>query len=133
MRQPKLATLFSQQQVSRGSFLLSVAMNHCVHGCLHVHHGTYKLGVASADPKAPSDAIVNGTIAVSGTGTYDSGDVCAAESNAFIYVKSTCTDDATVGITVSITALQPMYNCRLCVFDFNCHNISCVNKRIAFA
>ena len=109
MRQPKLATLFFHQQVSRGSFLLSVAVIISLaknHSCLHVDPGTDKLGMAAADPKAPSDAIVNGTNAVSGTGTYDSGDVCAAESNAFIYVKSTCTEPATVGITVSFTACR---------------------------
>lgn len=77
------------------------------HSCLHVDPGTDQVGVASAE-NAPSDALVNGTKAVSGT--YDSGDVCASESTAYIYVKSNCTDQATVGITVSIA---PLLKCLL--------------------
>ncbi|KAL3155524.1 hypothetical protein ABBQ38_011075 [Trebouxia sp. C0009 RCD-2024] len=49
---------------------------------------------------APADAIVNGTEAISGTGIYDSGDVCAAETNGFIYVKSTCSNTTVVELTM---------------------------------
>lgn len=58
---------------------------------------------------APTDAIVNGTEAISGTGTYDSGNVCAAEANGFIYVKSTCTNTTVVELTVSHSITLPTH------------------------
>ena len=82
------------------------------HSLSHEYPGTDNVGAVFA-ANAPSDAIVNGTNAA--TGYYDSGDVCASESNAFIYVKSTCTEQATVGITVSI---QSQLCCRFCKMVF---------------
>lgn len=103
-----------------------------IHGCLHVDPGTHQVGVAFAE-NAPSDALVNGTKAISGT--YDSGDVCASESTAYIYVKSTCTDQATVGITVSMIALKPEQNCSLHSYvlqESSTINVFCANISTAF-
>ena len=62
---------------------------------------------------APADAIVNGSQAITGTGTYDSGDVCAPEANGFIYVKSACSNTTVVTLTVSrsftVHSLLPLH------------------------
>ena len=53
---------------------------------------------------------MNGSQAIAGTGTYDSGDVCAPEANGFIYVKSACSNTTVVEVTVSYSitvAIRP--------------------------
>lgn len=79
---------------------------------------------------------MNGTMATSGY--YDSGDVCASESTAYVYIQSTCSNSTTVDITVSaaITALllalatkhvlQPSLGLTSCLFlEIACKHVHC--------
>lgn len=65
---------------------------------------------------APSGTIVNGTIANSG-GDYDSGDVCAAQDNAYIYASNTCSETLPIQVTVCVSAKTEHGSCifALCI------------------
>ena len=64
---------------------------------------------------APAGAILNGTAATNGN--YDDGDVCAAEANAFVYVKNICTDttQGAVSLTVTVSLLLAWHSVPLSV------------------
>ncbi|KAL0024936.1 hypothetical protein WJX77_004491 [Trebouxia sp. C0004] len=70
---------------------------------------------------APSGAIVNGSAATSGD--YDAGDVCAAEANAFVYVKNICTDTTQDAIGLTVTVTPSDYKGSICL-DIAGHHIN---------
>ncbi|KAL0043943.1 hypothetical protein WJX82_007471 [Trebouxia sp. C0006] len=70
---------------------------------------------------APAGAILNGTAATNGN--YDDGDVCAAEANAFIYVKNICTDTTQGALSVTVTVTPSDYQGSICL-DIAGHHIN---------
>lgn len=62
---------------------------------------------------APSGTIVNGTSAT--VSDYDSGDVCAAQANAFIYAQNICTDTTADAVVVSVTVTPSDYKGSICL------------------
>lgn len=70
---------------------------------------------------APAGAILNGTAATNGN--YDDGDVCAAEANAFVYVKNICTDTTQGAVSLTVTVTPSDYKGSICL-DIAGHHIN---------
>ena len=112
--QRRLATLFSQVvshlaqwQGQEGGYTFSTSHLQAVVSAPQLAH-------SFCCHAAPAGTIVNGSSATSGD--YDSGDVCAAQDNAFIYVMNTCTNTTADALDVTVTVSLLWASCPACCF-----------------